>query len=264
MNSANSETNYDMESTNSNKLTNDDQKTKKMDYLKHDEAIPGQKYALISMVEPKHSKLLMNRESFIAANFIKYFIEEHVRVKQYEYNNKFRNKKWAKLSNNDEKSTKNNEDLDTFMKEKLNLSFENIRKLYYEYQQYHGTKLDQQFNEKYNPDDEIVITGFKIRGVYPNETIARAEVDKFHLFEPAVDIYVAPVGKWIPYCSNTDQGIVKTYGEEKLNNIMAQKDIELQIKKAKFDDRMQSVPKLINGNDDDTNNDEKKSKGCIL
>lgn len=260
MNSSNNNNTNDNNKTNNN--TNDNNKTnnntnncssspqRKMDYLKIDQAIPGQKYALISMVEPKHSKLLMNREAFFAANFIQHFVQNYVDAKLFQFtkndNINDDNTTNTTISTIDDNTTTSNfDDTSAFVKEKLDFSFHNIQKNYYEYVQYHGTELEQTFNEKYNTNDEVVITGFKIRGVYPNENIARDEVEKFHILEPAVDIYVAPVGKWIPYCSSSDQGVLKVYGEEKLNNIMAQKDIDLQIKKAQFEDRMQNVPKKI-------------------
>ena len=197
-----------------------------MSYLKQDTPIPGQKFALISFVEPKNAKLLMNRESFFASHFIRYFLEQRQIVDEYIHAHEEEKKEIQ---------------LDEISKEKLDLRYENIQKLYYEYVQYHGKQLDNDFNQLYNEKDEIIITGFKIRGVYPNMDVLQQNVDNFHQYEPYVNIYTAPVGVWIPYCPSSDLHVEEKYAEDKLNEIMHQKGLEHVQNKQIFANRMNEV-----------------------
>ena len=199
------------------------EKNHKREHLKRDNPIPGQKFALISMVEPTNSKLVMNRESFFASHFIKWFLEERQTLDQYI----------------DEAEQKQIDlELDDITKQKLDLSYENIQKLYYDYVGIHGKELDQQFNALHNEHDELVVTGLKIRGVYPAMDDLQENVNNFHQHEPFVDIYCAPVGQWIPYCPAMNSSLTEQYQHDKLNQIMEQQRQNQLQKNNIFDDRL--------------------------
>jgi len=167
------------------------------DYLKEDPYIPGQEYALISMVEPKNSKLLMNRESFFMTHFIKEYIGDN------------------------------------------SVDYEDMKQKYYDYIALNQSRLDKRFNDEHNKSGEITISGLKIRGVYPCIPKEK-DIKKLHEHEPAVDIYVAPIGKWIPYCPiNSDEILDVKYAHDKLNNVMKQCNKESSIEKQLFDKRVE-------------------------
>lgn len=193
----------------------------KIDYLKQDEAIPGQKFALLSMIEPKNSKLLKNKESFYATHFIQKFIKEYLFALEYK--------------------NKNPDKLTPEIEEKLDDSYENIQKLYYEFQKHDEDSLETEWQNKYNTNDEIIITGIKIRGVYPNDLVLTDEIKRFHKHEPAVDIYVAPIGKWVPYCPINTSKITNQYAEEKLNAIMKERNDVMEKNNELFEKRLQDV-----------------------
>ena len=174
-----------------------------MDFLKQDPVIPGQQIALVSMLEPRNEKLMRRRESWLATNFISWFIGEHQQAVIFEAQ-----KKNKKITNE-------------FIKEKLDLSYDNISKLYKEYIQLNYNQLDDRFNRLHNQKDEVTVSGMKIRGVFPdNDDLIKKQVKKFHEYEDYVDIYTVPVGKWVPYCPETDKGIKTDYLHDKLNNIL--------------------------------------------
>lgn len=198
-----------------------------VDCLKEDEPIPGQRTAVISMVEPKYSKLMSNREAFFAANFLQKFFAERKSIEQYI----------TKESNNIS--------VTDLMKENFDFSFENIQKLYYEYLKFNGNTLQQKFDTKYNPQDIMLITGFKVRGVFSNDDLLKQAIKKFHKFEPAVNIYTVPVGKWIPYCPISDENIPQEFAEKQLNNLIKKQKFDVQEEKEKFENKIQNIPKTI-------------------
>lgn len=189
------------------------------DYLKDDEVKFGQKYALISMVHPRNHELLKNREAFFAANFLQKYVQEHDKARDFEEKN-------------------GQDEMTDLQKEYLDLSYENIQNLYYDFQKYNSKELEKVFNEKYNDKNEIVVTGFKIRGVYPDNESLQADIQRFHAFEPSVDIYTAPVGKWVPYCPVSVDGVDVKYAEEKLNSILGQQHKEMQQRKQEFENKL--------------------------
>ena len=190
----------------------------KKDWLKEDPVIDSQKIALVSMMEPKNHLLVRNRESFFATHFITWFLQEHNNTKEFM-------KKFP------------DQPLSDLMKEKLDFSYQNIQKQYYSYIENDENGLSDIFNRENNKNNEPIITGFKIRGTY--ETLEQAKYDarKFHDLEPAVDIYTVPVGKWMPYIPENSAGVTAEYTEKKLQSLMEQKNIEMDIRKADFDDR---------------------------
>ncbi len=188
----------------------------KIDYLKEDPAIPSQRFALVSMVEPTNKKLVSARESFFAAHFLKHFIEEHDKAL-----------KW-KLDENE---------LTDLMKEKLDISLENVKRLYYEHQKFNMDKIDNEFNLEQNKNDEPLISGFKIRKVYSNEMLMKSEISTFQKHEPAIDIYVAPIGKWIPYCPRSQTNITHEYANDKLNDVVSMQYKRMEDDTIEFDKR---------------------------
>ena len=217
--------------------------TIKQDYLKEDPEVPGQKYALISMMEPKNSNLLRNRESYFCSKFLEWFLTENENVRQYR--EKHGEKKLTNL-----------------MKEKLNYSYENVCKLYYEYVKNHMTNLESEFQMKHNTKNEPVVTGLKVRAVFPDFDGMKPDIEKFHLHEPAVDIYTVPVGKWVPYLPGGQNGITAEYTENRLNALMNHKHIEMEKRKLDFDDRMKVNlnEEIISMTETDISNDERKQE----
>ena len=204
-----------------------------MEFLKQDEIIPGQETALISMIEPRNEKLLRRRESWLATNFIQWFVKEHQQAVIFELKQKHKNKK---ITNE-------------FIQEKLNMSFDNVEKLYKEYLSLNITRLDDRFNRLHNKKDELTISGIKIRGIFPDDDdLIKRQINKFHEYENYVDIYKVPVGKWVPYCPKTDKGIKVDYLHDKLNNILKDYHDINKNNKQMFENRLNDVNKNDNKN----------------
>lgn len=215
----------------------------KVDYLKEDPLIAGQEVALISFVEPKNARLLQNKESFIATHFITHFLESYKKTEKYQEEN-------PKMELTDE------------LKETLDTSYKNIQKQYYEYQKFNLSTLENEFNNKHNKNKEPTVTGFKVRGVYPSQLVTKSKADELHHFEPAINVFCIPVGKWIPYCPLNDQEIESEYQMEVLNDLvkgkddeMAKKDLQYEERKHKMKRKIEEENKLKKEKNEEKNND---------
>ena len=218
----------------------------KVDYLKEDPLIAGQEVALISFVEPKNARLLQNKESFIATHFITHFLESYKKTKKYQ-------------EENPEK------ELTDELKETLDTNYKNIQKQYYEYQKFNLSTLENEFNNKHNKNKEPTVTGFKVRGVYPSQLVTKSKADELHHFEPAINVFCIPVGKWIPYCPLNDQEIESEYQMEALNDIvkgkddeMAKRDLEYEERKHKMKRKIEEENKLKKEKNEEKNNDSEE------
>lgn len=190
----------------------------KVDYLKEDPSIASQEVALVSFVEPQEKRLLKNRESFFATRFLKGFIEEYKIAHEFTLKNPD-----AELTNE--------------IKEKLDISYENIKTRYYDYQKYNLKQLDEEFDKEYNTNKVPTVTGFKVRGVFPSQLNTSAKAKELQALEPAINVYCIPVGKWIPYCPLNDQEIDSEYQTNELNEILKKRDDEHIKRELEFEQR---------------------------
>ena len=60
----------------------------------------------------------------------------------------------------------------------------------------------------------------KIRGVYGTEEQAKQQCEKLRAIDPIFNIYVAPVGKWLPWCDDPSKADSAEYQEKELNKLM--------------------------------------------
>tara|TARA_B110000285_G_scaffold234220_1_gene310421 strand:- start:2597 stop:3418 length:822 start_codon:yes stop_codon:yes gene_type:complete len=190
----------------------------KVDYLKEDPVISGQEVALISFVEPKNARLLQNKESFVACNFITHFLDSYKKTAIYQ-------------------SEHQDEELTAELKSTLDLSYENIKSKYYSYQRFNLSTLEKAFGKEHNKNKEPTVTGFKVRGVYPSQLVTKSKADELQRFEPAINVFCIPVGKWIPYCPLNDQEVEAEYQTESLNNLVQSKDDEMKKRDVDYEQR---------------------------
>tara|TARA_B110001454_G_scaffold217474_1_gene242909 strand:- start:6341 stop:7156 length:816 start_codon:yes stop_codon:yes gene_type:complete len=201
--------------------------TEKVDFLKEDPVIVGQEVALISFVEPKNARLLQNKESFIATNFITHFLKSYKKTQVYQKEH-------------------SEEELTDELKETLDTSYKNIQKQYYEYQKFNLSKLENEFNTKHNKNKEPTVTGFKVRGVYPNQLVTKSKAEELHYYEPAINVFCIPVGKWVPYCPLNDQEVESEYQMEALNDLVKGKDDDMAKRDLEYEERKHKMKKKMN------------------
>jgi len=196
----------------------------KVDYLKEDPEIAGQEVALISFVEPKNARLLQNKEAFIATNFIAHFLETYKKTQEYQKEH-------------------SEEELTDELKETLDTSYKNIQKQYYEYQKFNLSTLENAFNKKHNENKEPTVTGFKVRGVYPSQLVTKSKAEELQKYEPAINVFCIPVGKWIPYCPLNDQEVQAEYQMDELNKLVKGKEDEMLKRNVDYEERKMRLRK---------------------
>jgi hypothetical protein len=192
--------------------------SQKVDYLKEDPSIAGQEVALISFVEPKNARLLQNKEAFIAGNFLSHFLTTYKKTEVYQKEHP-------------------EEELTEELKETLDTTYENIQKQYYEYQKFNLSTLEEAFDKKHNTNKEPTVTGFKVRGVYPNQLVTKNKAEELQRYEPAINVFCIPVGKWIPYCPLNDQEVEAEYQMDQLNELIKGKDDEMAKRDVDYEQR---------------------------
>jgi len=215
----------------------------KVDYLKEDPEIAGQEVALISFVEPKNARLLQNKEAFIATNFIAHFLETYEKTQTYQKEHP-------------------EEELTDELKETLDRSYPNILKQYYEYQKFNLSTLENAFNKKHNKNKEPTVTGFKVRGVYPSQLVTKSKAEELQRYEPAINVFCIPVGKWIPYCPLNDQEVESEYQMDELNKLvqgkedeMLKRDVDYEERKFRLKQKNEEENKLKKEQNEEKNND---------
>ena len=189
----------------------------KVDFLHEDPEIPSQRFCCLSFIEPRDRNLVKEKEVFMASRFIKAFIEEYETAKEFASNP--------------------NNTITEEIKNKLDLSFENISKTYKGYRKTHFTNMTQDFDKNHNPKDALTVSGVKVRGSYRTLQEAEDRAQRMREFEPASDCFVAQVGYWLPYDPENMEDIKAQFREEQLNTIYGEKQEALEKAKVEFDNR---------------------------
>ena len=158
-----------------------------IDLLDEDQSISGQKYCCISFISPE--KILKKKEL--------YFFDEF--IKQYEFSksiikfNQFLNFISFKY---DIDNSLLNEDMKEFLKEEEN----NLDFTVYDDFKSYKDQNEEKLEEKFLKDNNFITNtrGVKIRGCFPSQEEAEFRCKILRQLDPYHDVYVGPVGVWMP------------------------------------------------------------------
>ena len=64
------------------------------------------------------------------------------------------------------------------------------------------------------------VRSVKVRGVYGSEEEARRRCEEIRHFDQDFNVFIAPVGQWLPWCDDPDKASDFNYANDKLNNMM--------------------------------------------
>ena len=212
---------------------------KYIDLCDEDQSIAGQKFCCLSFISPE--KILKKRELFIFDNF----------VKQYDFN----------------KSMEKFTDFINFMSYKHNLNAESILTDFKEFVteenrmiKEYGVEDDyknfidnneDKLNDEFNREHmfQTSTRGLKVRGVYSTQEEAEERCKNLRKVDSNHDIFVGPVGIWIPWDPDAYKTGRVEFLEEELNELHKQK-IENEAKaKNEFEARVkESKRKAIEDN----------------
>ena len=223
---------------------------KYIDLLDEDMPVSGQKFVCLSFVSPE--KILKEKEVF----FFNEFLKQYDFTKSLEKFTQFLNFVSFKYKLNFEKVTK---DLKEFIDEEKD-NLHNIS-LYDEYKTYKDLKeeeLEMKFAEIHSFHTSV--RGLKVRGSYPTQAEAELRCKMLREIDPNHDVFVGPVGTWMPWDPEAYKTGRVEYIEEELNQLMNEKQKNEKEAKQQFEARVrESKRKAI-----EDNIEKAKSSGNVL
>ncbi len=202
--------------------------TKHVDLLDEDKPLAGQKFVCLSFVSPE--KILKQKEIFMFEKFV----EQWDLSKSMEKFTQFLSFLAYKYSLNFDKLTT---DLQEFaLEEKDKLFLTNVSDEYKTYLDAHEEKLEEEFNSMYQ--FQTSTRGIKVRGSFPNQQEAELRCKMLRESDPNHDVYVGPVGTWMPFHPEAYKTGRVEYLEQELNELMNEKDKNEKYAKHEFDKRV--------------------------
>ena len=204
---------------------------KYIDLLDEDKSIAGQKFACLSFISPEH--ILKQKDMFLFEEFIKNWDFS----KSMEKFSQFLNFVSFKYHLDFDTLTK---DFQEFTKdEKDKLVATRIEDDYKNFLDEHEDRLDVEFGENHN--FQTSIRGIKVRGVFPTQQEAELRCKMLRQNDPNHDVYVGPIGVWVPFHPEAYKTGRVEYMEETLNELMSEKKKNEEKAKDEFDARVKET-----------------------
>ena len=221
------------------KQTNGKSNPKYVDLLEEDKPIAGQKFACVSFCSPE--KILKEKEIYFFEEFLKKWefnksMEKFVQFLNfisYKYNVSFED-----VSN----------DFKDFVKEEREtLSTSKMDDEYKTFLDNNEEELQKQFDIAHN--FQTSTRGLKIRGSYPTQEEAELRCKMLREVDPNHDVFVGPIGMWMPWDPESYKTGRVEYMEEELNQLMKEKTKNESNAKTAFEQRTkESKQKAIEEN----------------
>jgi hypothetical protein len=213
------------------KVNNVKNNPKYVDLLEEDKPIAGQKFVCVSFVSPE--KILKKKEMFFFEEFLKKWefnksMEKFVQFLNfisYKYNVSF-----------DDMSS----DFKDFVKEeKASLSTLSIEDEYKTFIDNNEEELEKTFISAHN--FQTCTRGLKIRGSYPTMEEAELRCKMLREIDPNHDVFVGPVGLWMPWDPEAYKTGRVEYMEDELNQLMHEKTKNEANAKMAFEQRVKET-----------------------
>lgn len=204
---------------------------KYVDVLDEDKPIAGQKFTCISFISPE--KILQNKDLYYFNSFLK----EWELTKAFEKYSQFLSFLSYKY---DIKIEELNTDLQDFCNsEKDNLFNTTLQDDYKNFLDTNEEKLEKEFSEENN--FQTSVRGIKVRGSYPTLEEAELRCKMIREVDPEHDVYVGPVGLWMPFHPEAYKTGRTEYLEEELNQLMHEKKKNEHEAKQQFEKRLKDT-----------------------
>ena len=204
---------------------------KYIDLLEEDKPIAGQKFACLSFVSPE--SILKQKDHFFFEKFLHYWDYQKSMEKFVQFLNFVAFKYHVSFD-------KLTADFQEFAKEeKLTLQKTNIYDEYKTFLDKHEDDLETEFNEKHN--FQTSVRGLKVRGVFGSQKEAELRCQMLREVDPNHDVFVGPVGLWVPFHPDAYKTGRVEYMEETLNQLMAEKKKNEEQAKTEFDKRVKDT-----------------------
>ena len=210
-----------------------------VDLLDEDKPVANQKFVCVSFVSPE--KILKQKQDFLFEAFTKDWdtkerlqkFTEFMNFLAYKYNLKF-----------DDMMS----DLNDYVKEEgSKLRDFTITDQYKTFLDNNEERLTEEFKKKHT--FQTSTRGLKIRGSYPSQEEAELRCKLLREIDPNHDVYVGPVGLWMPWEPEAYKTGRVEYLEDELNKLMHEKKRNEDGAKVAFDTRVkESRKKAIEDN----------------
>ena len=221
------------------KNPNGSENPKYIDLLDEDKPVSGQKFVCVSFISPEN--ILKQKNLFFFQEFLKHF-DYSKSMSKFE---QFLNFIVYKYGLNNDKIMKDLEDFKESEKELLTNSV--IEDDFKNFLDAKEEDLDKAFLENY--EFQTNTRGLKVRGCYPTQQEAELRCQMLREIDPNHNVYVGPVGMWMPWEPNAYKTGRVEYLEEELNQLMHEKDKNEQKAKQDFEKRIaESKRKAIQEN----------------
>jgi hypothetical protein len=213
------------------KLVNGKNNPKYVDLLEEDKPIAGQKFVCVSFCSPE--KILKDKQLFFFEQFLKKWefnksMEKFVQFLNFisfKYNISF-----------DEVS---NDFKDFVKEEKETLSKINLDDDFKTFIDNNEEELQKQFDLANN--FQTSTRGLKIRGSYPTQEEAEMRCKMLREVDSNHDVFVGPIGLWMPWDPEAYKTGRVEYMEEELNQLMSEKSKNESNAKVAFEQRLKET-----------------------
>ena len=204
---------------------------KYVDLLEVDKPIAGQTFGCFSFISPE--KIIKQREMF----FFEEFLKKWEMNKSMEKFHQFLNFISFKYKLQFEEVIK---DFETFVKEErdtiIKSSFEDDYKTFLDRDE---DELEKKFNVKHN--FQTSVKGFKARGNFSSQEEAELRAKLLREVDPSFDIFVGPIGTWLPWEPEAYKTGRVEYMEEELNHLVHEKKKNEEVAKNTFEQRVKET-----------------------
>ena len=207
--------------------------TKYVDLLEEDKPISGQKFVCVSFVSPEN--ILKQKNHFLFQEFLKHYDFS----KSVQKFSQFLNFLSYKYEFNFEDIMK---DFQEYMKtENDTLTESHVSDEYKNFLDANEDRLNDEFNKEYN--FQTSTRGLKIRGTYSTQEEAELRCKLLREVDPNHNVYVGPVGMWMPWEPEAYKTGRVEYLEDELNSLMAKKKENEDKAKDYFEQRVKDSKK---------------------
>ena len=204
---------------------------KYVDLLDEDKPIAGQKFACLSFISPEH--IIKQREHYFFQAFVRHWdihkssekFLQFLSFVSYKYGVKF-----DKLT----------EDFQQFKEsEKEAIAKTDILDDYKSFLDLNEERLDEEFGAEH--EFQTSVRGLKVRGVFPSQKEAELRCKMLREADPHHDVFVGPVGLWVPFHPEAYKTGRVEYMEDTLNQLMSEKKKNEEHAKTEFDKRVKEA-----------------------
>ena len=215
-------------------LPNGSPNPKYVDLMDEDPPIAGQKFACISFISPE--SILKQRELYLFEQFVK----QWDMTKSMEKFSDFVNFLSFKYTLNVENVMKDYQDFITEEETKIKESSTQVEDDYKNFLDKHEERFTAQFSKEH--DFQTNVRGLKVRGSFPTQEEAEMNCKKLRERDPSHDIFVAPIGLWVPWepvyyklgkVEYLEPELNKLHEEKIKNEAHAKNEFDKRIKDAK-------------------------------